>query len=609
MHNAVIACLLGCLGPLLATEFDQRDAVQWHWEEWSVDNPTWSGNAFDVLASVTFEHPASGETRTTEMFYDGGTTWRFRFTGTRSGAWQFTTSSSDSDLDGHSGTVQVAAPGADARGFLRSSGNVFVEDLPGGTQGYLVNVWMNGKLQPEFLGDWDADPAVAADQGASLLADARAHGMEMPWALLGHHLLQRGADGWNEHDSEEPDLTVFRMLESVITRIHQEGGRFHMWAWGDENRKWTPRGLRGGINGVVDRRLQRYIAARLGPIPGWSLGYGFDLHEWVSGSAIDAWADYMHDRMGWDHLLIARSYPFASAAGNVASYSTDDVEKDPAYSAEPDPSYATIVGHLGQNTDRPHLYNERHSLGRWSMDAEDHRALMWRAAMAGGLGGWYGFFSSTSGGYGNQDQLQTHYAFWHQHQRFLQDYQRDNAITSHGWGLRTADASRAVVYASGRSSLTLSGLPSGLPIVGVDALAAYAEVDLGSTAAGDTVLDLPGNSDWAIAIGTFASSGGGTPPSIAAVSADPATVAGTTTTLGVVANEPDGDDLTYLWQATSRPTGANPSIGSGATPTVTFDLAGEYLFTVTVSDADGSDSESVPVTVVQTGLSLDIVDP
>ena len=75
----------------------------------------------------------------------------------------------------------------------------------------------------------------------------------------------------------------------MVVIAHRNGASLHMWAWGDESRRWTPIGV-GGINGTPDRRLQRYIASRLGPLPGWTMGYGFDLQEWVSESQTQAWA-------------------------------------------------------------------------------------------------------------------------------------------------------------------------------------------------------------------------------------------------------------------------------------------------------------------------------
>ncbi len=98
--------------------------------EWSAENSTFAGNPFDLEATVTFQHDGSGETRTTRMFYDTANTWKFRFTGTRTGTWQFTTSSADGDLSGLSGTVTVAA-GADPapRGFLVAADSKFARQV------------------------------------------------------------------------------------------------------------------------------------------------------------------------------------------------------------------------------------------------------------------------------------------------------------------------------------------------------------------------------------------------------------------------------------------------------------------------------------------------
>ena len=85
--------------------FGSRSVVLWEYEGWSVENASYSGNPFDVIATVTFEHQGSSKSHTTEMFHDGDDTWKFRFTGTRMGTWNFTTSSDDPELDGHSGSV------------------------------------------------------------------------------------------------------------------------------------------------------------------------------------------------------------------------------------------------------------------------------------------------------------------------------------------------------------------------------------------------------------------------------------------------------------------------------------------------------------------------
>ncbi|WKK77325.2 PKD domain-containing protein [Marivirga salinae] len=61
---------------------------------------------------------------------------------------------------------------------------------------------------------------------------------------------------------------------------------------------------------------------------------------------------------------------------------------------------------------------------------------------------------------------------------------------------------------------------------------------------------------------------------------------------GVNSSDPEGDDLTYLWEVTSAPTNSTPTLVNEETVTLDFtaDLAGEYTITLTVSDGNGNES-------------------
>ena len=91
-------------------------------------------------------------------------------------------------------------------------------------------------------------------------------------------------------------------------------------------------------------------------------------------------------------------------------------------------------------------------------------------------------------------------------------------------------------------------------------------------------------------------------------SATPNPVTGTTTTLAVVATE-GLDVLTYTWAATTSPNGSDPTFSTNGTDLsevsiVTFDRAGNYTFTVTISDGSHSVTSSVNVTVEQTATTI-----
>ena len=112
---------------MAAGELDSSGTQWYPYLEWSFPNSSYSGNPYDLTATVTFLHGASGEARTTEMFYDGSDTWKTRFTATLTGTWTASSSSSDPDLNGLTGTIDVSAnPDPNARGFLTSSGEKYV---------------------------------------------------------------------------------------------------------------------------------------------------------------------------------------------------------------------------------------------------------------------------------------------------------------------------------------------------------------------------------------------------------------------------------------------------------------------------------------------------
>ena len=105
------------------------------------------------------------------------------------------------------------------------------------------------------------------------------------------------------------------------------------------------------------------------------------------------------------------------------------------------------------------------------------------------------------------------------------------------------------------------------------------------------------------------------PPTVAtAASATPSPVTGLTTSLSVLGADVSGEStLTYIWAATTLPSGATAPIysvnGTNASKntTATFSQPGAYTFTVTISDASGlTATSSVSVTVTPTFTTIGI---
>jgi MYXO-CTERM domain-containing protein len=470
-----------------AADLGSRTVTQWSpYAEWSVQGVSFAGNPYDVSATATFIHADTQAQVTTSFFHDGGSVWKVRFAGTRRGAWSFTTSSANPDLDGHSGSVTVTAnPNPAVHGFIVAAGSQFAVQVgdPEDLRAHLPQPYMD-------LRTWGSTAACgwtpastfasAADVDAYLDAAER-HGSNTVFALI--------ANDWQTGD--DPNRATFEVLEKAIARASGRGMAMHIWAWGDAERGWVPN---GGVNGEPDRRLQRYLAARLGPVVGWTMGYGFDLFEWVTPSQVKSWRDYLMARLGWEHLLWARHENSFVPTG-LDVYATDKRLEAGFY----DEAVADLAGGL------PVIYERRFAYlrdGVWDMQTT--RRARWQLAIAGGAGAIWGHYppgctAYVAGDYPNPEQLRTHRRFWDKHLRL--GMERDNAVTSAGWALRQGTG-HTVVYAQDVSALTLTLGASG-PAIAVNARQDYAELDLGVLPAGSHTVTLPAQSDWAIAVGDF----------------------------------------------------------------------------------------------------------
>ncbi|MFQ5627279.1 MAG: DUF5060 domain-containing protein [bacterium] len=484
-----------------ASTLDQNGTLWAPFLEWTFENTSYNGNPFDLIASAKFVHQASGETRTTGMFYDGGSTWKFRFSGTRTGEWQFTTSSADPDLNGHTGTVTINSNNdPKITGFLTSYKNKFALQTGenGDLRGYILQVYWGAErfFFPNFAElPWDIRDYNDTSMITKIINHILERGCNTLAFIVANQWFKAGVDGYDQHNSENPDLQTFRAVETAIVTVHKLGARVHIWKWRDQQRKGTPVGV-GGINGIPDKRLQRYIAARLGPLPGWTMAYGFDLEEWTNESDLRKWAEFMHQNMGWPHLLMARN--FSNSTLNVVS---NDNRPGANY-------YDDAVQTLDTDPERPHLYERRflYTRDRWNM--ENTLQAFWEFAMAGGAGSSWGIYYWTGSmpDYSNPEQLRTHAQFWQN--RLLLDMQRANNLTD-GYCLKNPANTDFIFFKESTSSIrmNLNNLSGTQSVVAIDTKKAYSEVDLGQQSARDWTWTAPYRSDWAIAVGLFESSG------------------------------------------------------------------------------------------------------
>ena len=547
-------CLTSCLvltsaaglfgNGVRAEDLGNRSTRMWECVEFTLTNPTWSGNPFDLVATATFTH--AGETRITEMFYAGSDTWKFRCTGTRIGVWKVSTSCSDADLNGHTGSVSVTPRANSSRkGFLTHVGNKYAimeEDIDH-LKGYVYQVFMNQQdyeQQHKHFSRILGHPS-RSDLIADYWNNTRENGFNIYFFAVFYSWFRMGAlsindfSGSADPDLDQPDLALFDTLESAIKYAHRRGGRTHIWAWGDNDRKQTPNYLGDRFRGQRHRRLIRYIAARLGPLPGWSMNFGFDTVEMPHAEADTAWwADQMNRTMGWPHILTSRGWEndsfgsnsYAGFGGNPYDLETSD--KGPA-------DYQEIRKHMETHKSKHSIYEERHTYNRWKcwphpvrnpdrLNETGCRRLIWWEAMAGGMGGFFGHFSERFNAYGpfnpngpcgyHPDSLKqafrTFREFW-KDGRLKLSMAPDNSRVSGatGYCLVAVNGKHFVFFVEDADSVTidLKGMSGSQPVVLVDAKAGYDEIDKGSLRAGVHTIRLGPTSDWALAVGKFSATG------------------------------------------------------------------------------------------------------
>ena len=455
-------------------------------------NDSISGNPFDIRAQATFSHPATGETRVTELFYMGGNEWRVRFTPTQAGEWLYHIESDDPDLDDIRDALSVTRE-SNLPGFVTFEGDQWVRT--GGERAGFVPQFI---MYAEPIHFYNDPVKVEAD----LLEFMDGHGfngVHIP-VYCAWFLLEESSCDDIESASPNPDLRTFEALELIITEVYNRGGTVHLWAWGDESRGQTPE--RWGYNGAVDQRLQRYIAARLGPLPGWTMGYGFDLWEWTTEEQLDNWHAYMHAQMGWPHLLGARAQKNKidqlSEAMDYAGYEQHR------------PDYDKYVETILDRPQKPSFSEDRFRVrneGRakdYSLD--DTRQGLWRSMMAGGIANIWGYLldggdhETGSAIYPNKEEIKRYFVFSERY--FSKDLIRCDAL-SDAPCLRNPDHTLTIFYVE-RTALLEMDLShmEGMQLYSALNTVTGEEIS-GSLTPGTEVLTLPTTSDWVILVGDF----------------------------------------------------------------------------------------------------------
>ena len=489
-----------------ATDFGNKTVTQYEpYLEWSVNNNSYSGNAYDVIATVTFTH-SNGTTHTTEMFYDGGSTWKFRFSGSLTGNWSFTTSSSDGDLNGHTGTVTVNTNNDnDIKGYITESGPFELKKWTWSKDNlaFVPNYVMYGQPQQFY------NNSGKINNDINNFVDGHGFtGFHVP-QVAGRWFDVNKSNDEVSNSAQNPDGRTFDALEDLITRTYKAGGAVHFWVWGDAARSQTMNSHPSGKLGTVEKRLLRYMAARLGALPGWSVGYGFDLGEWTNANEVDEFEEYLKDRIGWFHYISGR-YQGPKGGTNHGGGRTWNEKLSYAAWEHHKPSQTALTNAANEvkgkplfSEDRFRIRNENRSKD-FKFDGSDSRQYMYRLLVGGGFAGIWGNVwqvdqNRGSITYQNKEELKKFARFFYEDEwRFDASFTIANNLsnTSGSYVMKSSDNKKYLIYAEGKNSvnINLSGASGNLKAVAMNTVGnSYSIEDLGNLSKNNQNISLSSN--------------------------------------------------------------------------------------------------------------------
>lgn len=261
---AVIAATAGpTRSPLFA-----REVEQWGVFELPLTGPAAAQPYLDVHLSATFTQ--AGRQFSVPGFWDGGRSYKIRFSPPSPGEWQYRTHSSATEMEGQSGTFNVTAPGAANHGpvevfntfYLR-----FADGTPYHSFGTTCYAWTH---QPQAMQEHTLKTLAASPFNKlrfCVFPKSYVYNKNEPELFA----FQKGVDG--KFDFSRPDPAFWRHFEQRILDLQKLGIEADLILWHPYDR-W---GF-ADMSKAEDDRYLRYCIARLSAFRNvwWSLANEYD---------------------------------------------------------------------------------------------------------------------------------------------------------------------------------------------------------------------------------------------------------------------------------------------------------------------------------------------
>ncbi|MBE0535738.1 MAG: hypothetical protein IH624_08705 [Phycisphaerae bacterium] len=287
----------------------RKEVELYQWVDFAVEAPGAAAEIgkWDVEGSCVWTHENGEVWRRSLVWYSGSEdTYVYRFGGSLPGRWTGRTTSPAAALDGLEFAVEVRPSSNPKRiGWSgQRAGEPTAWAHQRGPDGKLARCTPIMIMMPDvqrWFDDHGAMRAFVAEFNDN-------HGFNGGHiATIGRGWFESASSGSLSDAPAAPDVRTFEALEAAAAEWSDRGGWLHIWMWGKGTGGDFGR-LPGGYDGEQSRRINRYIAARLGPVPGWSMGIGWDVEFWADEVKIKWWLDDLIPQLGGWHHWIGHRY-------------------------------------------------------------------------------------------------------------------------------------------------------------------------------------------------------------------------------------------------------------------------------------------------------------
>ncbi|MFH1378061.1 MAG: DUF4038 domain-containing protein [Planctomycetota bacterium] len=557
-------------------------------------------------ATVTLVSPSSVQ-KTIPLFWDGGSTWKLRFSPDQAGTWTYSTSSTDAGLNNKTGSFICVA-----------------SSLPGGIQAMTDHPYhfQTRSGEPFFF---------FGDTGWSMFGSNVSENLNH--ATVIHYIDTRAAQGFNyihtnvmmtsgnegglsfnSVSSETLNPAFFQEVDSRLQYANSKGITVgFMLAWANGDPSWDD-----FSNDAARLRYARYCVAR------------YSAHNVlfiVSGEWNETGTKSMYQSIGTE---IMNTDPHdrligIHSTGSVEEFATDSWMSFGDYQQIYSSLHSKILSsrdHNKQVVNSEYAYYLRDQDGDGTVDKPNSATLKairdasWDIVMAGGyfVTGWgttYYGGTRDPGPFNVDDPRNDDWEEDVQHIQTLFESldfwtlnPNDSLLAGSGTRYCLADTGRLyVAYVrgnSGTNSLSLNAMVSGAYSVSLfnPRTGAFA-VQPSYAGLGPITLDPPDSDDWVFIV---SATGGTNQAPTVSISANKTTLSpGESVLFSVVASDPDGAIVSFQWNWGNQ---TETGVGSPATSVShSWPSAGDYNVTLEVTD-NGSAAQ----TTTSNMLTIHVVD-